>query len=63
MAMMTGRVQIEESNKPKEIEVGHAFARKDGEQWKSLDGKNLNHAKVEASAIKSRLQKKKQSKK
>lgn len=63
MAMMTGRVQIQETTKPREIEVGHAFARNDDGQWKSLDGEKLNHAELKASAIKSRIQKKKKAQK
>jgi len=54
--MITGRVQINESIKPREIEVGSAFARKEKDQWKSLDGKTLH--KIEVKDIINRIKKK-----
>ena len=54
--MITGRVQIEESTKPKKIEVGSAFARNHDGNWKSLEGKPLK--KIEIKNLKEKVQQK-----
>jgi hypothetical protein len=59
MAMITGRVQIQESTKPREIEVGNAFARNENGQWKNLEGKSLNRVSISAKDIQKRIEAKK----
>ncbi len=62
MAMITGRVQINESTKPRDIMVGKPFARKNKVGWESLDGTPLKSTVVETSEIKKRLRNKRTNK-
>ena len=52
MAMITGRVQIQESVKPRKIEVGSAFAIKDNNgKWKNLKGEEIVQIKIDTEKI------------
>lgn len=58
MAWITGRVQTEEFNEPRDINVGEPFAymREDGNYY-SLDGKILRHIKISTEEIIKRIEK------
>ena len=53
MAMITGRVQIEESS-PREIEVGQPFAYYKAGKWENLDGETLSHKSFKLSEFEER---------
>lgn len=55
--MMTGRVQFNEYVKARKINIGEPFARKVGNKWFSLDGKELKTYSVSLSKRKKDLKK------
>ena len=61
MAMITGRVQIEESS-PRKIEVGQPFAYCRAGKWENLDGETLSHESFKLSEFKGKRQPSKSSK-